>query len=71
MISSINIPDRLALMDNGQTVPLRLLKGDEVLDDGAGLQDADRVIIGPYYEWNGQKYDKKYAEVKTSDIDLQ
>lgn len=70
MISSINIPDRLALMDNGQTVPLRLLKGEDVLGDDAELADADRVIVGPYYEWNGQKYDKKYAEVQVKDIDL-
>lgn len=77
MITHLNLKDRLALLDNGQTVPVAFYKGETQMDDDHnGLVEpwleADSMLVGPWFEWNGKvgKYDRKFAQVKMSDVEL-
>lgn len=69
MLTAINITDRLAQHENGQTVPLAFFKGNEAVED---WEEADSVVVGPWYEWNPdtKKFDKKYAKIERAALDL-
>ena len=67
MIAAVNFPDRKALMENGETVPTAFYLNGETVEN---FEDCDSLVAGPYHEWNGKRYDRKFAKVDKNAIHL-
>lgn len=70
MISAFNFETRQAQMEfTGEIVPFHFMSGDKVVET---QEEADRVMVGPYNDWNSEegKFNKKFVEVMLSDISL-
>lgn len=68
MISSINFDAKMAILDDGQTVPIQLIDEDkETVED---YDDAKFVLVGPFNGfYGGEQRDNLYAEVDLSSIE--
>lgn len=67
MIASINFTDRQALMETGETVPIAFYKDGEQVDN---FEDCDSLMAGPYHEWTGKRYERKFAKINKDAISL-
>lgn len=67
MIASINFVDRQALMENGETVPIAFYRGGDQVET---FEECDSLLAGPYHEWNGKRYDPKFAKINKDAITL-
>lgn len=70
MIAAVNIPDRLAMMDTGQEVPLHLVnEAGEVTENE---DEATAILVGPFMAWDSKssRFKRTFAKVPLKDIEL-
>lgn len=67
MIASINFDAKMAVLNDGQTVPVQLKNGDK--EDVEVYEEAEFVLIGPFNGfYGGEQRDNLYAEIRLEDI---